>query len=294
MRQKSVLWVALAATLWGTTGSVAFFLQPSFSPLAIGAATMGGGGLILAILGGRATREVWRDASVRSALVMGSLGALVYSLAFYTGMAYAGISLGNVIALGLGPLVAACAEWLFERNRPSPWWWGAVGGALVGVGLMTSSEVTLGGDRAANLPWGIAAALVAGVAYGIFTSALSRILRAGHSPRASTGAMFGAASPLLLGVLFFAGPDVMEGLTQAGPIAYLILGPMVISYLAIGRALRQLSASSVTLVSLLEPVVATVLAFSLVGERVGLAGWWGITLVVCSLSLVSLGERSKN
>jgi len=293
MKQHSLLFVLLAATLWGTTGTASFALQTDLSPFVIGAITMGGGGLILLIFGGKKSLAIWRDGGVRPWVIAGSVGALIYPLAFYTGMAEAGISLGNVLALGLGPLVAALAEWIWDSSAPRGWWWAASTGALVGIALMSTSQVTLGEGREGNLGWGITAAVIAGIAYGGYTYAFSRILKAGHDPVPSAGALFGGASPFLLLIALSQGPLVVSSALNAGLLVYLILGPMVIAYIAIGRALRTLTASVVTMVSLWEPLVASGLAFGLVGERVGLSGALGIALIVMSLILLARGETTR-
>ena len=59
--QRSVMWVVLAGALWGTTGTAAFFLGSDVSPVAIGAATMGLGGIVLAAIDGASTLALWRD-----------------------------------------------------------------------------------------------------------------------------------------------------------------------------------------------------------------------------------------
>jgi DME family drug/metabolite transporter len=51
------------------------------------------------------------------------------------------------------------------------------------------------------------------------------------------------------------------------------------------------TASVATLLSLLEPVVAAVLAVLVVGERLGVGGWAGIVLVVAGLSVLALPAR---
>ena len=65
------------------------------------------------------------------------------------------------------------------------------------------------------------------------------------------------------------------------------MGPMVIAYTAITSALRNLSATSVTPLSLLKPVVATVLAMSVVGERLGGCALWGMGCVLISLLAIA-------
>lgn len=50
--------VLFAAFLWGTTGTVASF-APNLSPLAVGAAAMGGGGLLQALLHEKVLSTIW-------------------------------------------------------------------------------------------------------------------------------------------------------------------------------------------------------------------------------------------
>jgi len=212
---RSIALVLLAASLWGTTGTAAFFLGSEVSPAAIGAATMGMGGIILALVGSGRTRAVAADPGVRVWLVLGAIGATVYSLAFYQGMASAGTALGNIIALGLGPLVAALLEWVGESRRP-PLWWAAVSGAVAGIVLMSLSKVELGGGRVVDLSWGIVCAAIAGVSYGLYPCVFSRIMRAGHHPAGVAGGVFGVAAPVPLLVAFVQGGELLASAERIG------------------------------------------------------------------------------
>ena len=83
-------------------------------------------------------------------------------------------------------------------------------------------------------------------------------------------------------------------LTDAGnwPVfLYLALVPTVIGHSLYALGLRTVTASVATLLSLLEPVVAAVLAVLVVGERLGVGGWAGIVLVVAGLSVLALPAR---
>ena len=281
--QRSVLWVVLAAGLWGTTGTAAFYMGPDVSPVAIGAATMGLGGVVLAAWGGRATLALWKDTRSRGLLALGALGTITYPLAFYSGMATAGIALGNVIALGLGPLTAALLEWGVDRRRPSIPWWMASCAALVGILLMAGSTVELGGGRPGNVGLGVGLAVLAGLAYGSYTYVLGKLSDKGHTPRAVAGGVFGAGAPLLLVALALTGTPLLATPERVGLAAYLVLGPMVIAYLAFTRALATLRASTVATIALLEPVIATALAVLVVGEVLGPLAIGGIVLVLVSL-----------
>lgn len=103
------LLILAAATLWGTTGTVASFAPAGASPLAIGAGTMGIGGLLTLALAGRSALAVLR--SGRRALgwaLLGALGIVIYPLAFYTSMAWAGVAVGTVVSLGCAPSSPPC------------------------------------------------------------------------------------------------------------------------------------------------------------------------------------------
>jgi DME family drug/metabolite transporter len=285
--QRSVLWVVLAASLWGTTGTAAFFLGPDVSPLAIGAITMGVGGVVLALWGGKATLALWSDPRARWLLVVGALGTITYPLAFYSGMAMAGIALGNVIALGLGPLTAAVLEWVVDRRRPSFSWWIASTAALVGIVVMAGAKVELGGGRPSNVALGVGLAVLAGLAYGSYTYVFGKLSDRGHTPRAVAGGVFGAGAPVLLVVLAVTGGSLFASPERIGLVVYLVLGPMVVAYLAVTAALATLRASTVATIALLEPVVATVLAVVVVGEVLGSGAVVGILLVSVSLVVFS-------
>ena len=96
--------VLFAAFLWGTTGTVASF-APNLSPLAVGAAAMGGGGLLQALLARKSI--IYHLAHIKANVVMlgvGVIAVFIYPLAFYSSMHYAGITIGTVVSIGTAPL----------------------------------------------------------------------------------------------------------------------------------------------------------------------------------------------
>ncbi len=285
---RSIILVVVAALLWSTTGTAAFLLGEDASPFAIGAAVFGFGGALLAVIGGRGSLNIWRKRSLRPWLVLGSLGVVAYPLFFYAGMSLAGIALGNVVALVLGPLTSAVFEWTLDRRPPSPRWWFASAGAMGGVILMSFSDIELGGGRSANVALGLLFALGAGVAYGTYTFALSRIIRAGNPSRSASGSLFGAAAPILLVVLFFSSSSLTFSWSTLGLLSYLVVGPVVVAYLAFSAALRSLRSSSVGTLALVEPLGATILAIVIVGESLGALAIAGMALVLVSLVLLAL------
>ncbi|MDQ2699541.1 MAG: DMT family transporter [Actinomycetota bacterium] len=284
----------LASLLWGTTGTVASFMPDDVSPLAIGAATMTIGGVLLFVTSARSAIAALRDAAVRPWLLIGAVGVFAYPLAFYSSMNLAGVAVGNLVSLGSGPVFAALYEWLWERRRLSRLWLMytllALGGILL-LALGTHREQAAGPMDAGTLVIGILLGLLAGAAYALFTYASSRAIVAGGSSRGVMGGMFGVGTIGLAPVLVIAGAPLLQSGLTIGLSAYLAIGPMFVAYLLFGIGMRSLLSSTATTITLLEPIVATVLAVVIVGERLEVYGWAGFCLVIAAVAILSLAWR---
>lgn len=96
--------VFMAAILWGTTGTAATF-APELSPLAVGAVSMGVGGLLQGLIAaGAIRRQRQQIVYYWSYLLIGTLAVAVYPLAFYASMHLAGVAVGTVVSIGSAPL----------------------------------------------------------------------------------------------------------------------------------------------------------------------------------------------
>ena len=283
--------LVLASLLWGTTGTAASFLPADVSPLAVGASTMGVGGLLLFAVSARAAVAAIRDAASRRWLLIGAIGVVVYPLAFYSSMDLAGVAIGNVISLGTGPVFAAVLEWLFERHRLSLLWAACTAGAIVGVVLLA-----LGGHRDAaasgdTVVPGVLLGLAAGLAYALYTYSSSRAIQTGQAPRGVMGGMFGLGALVLLPVLVALGGPLLQSAQTVGIAVYLAIGPMFVAYLLFGIGMRTLRSSTATTITLLEPFVATLLAVLVVGERLDPVGWVGLLLIVVAITVLTTARR---
>jgi drug/metabolite transporter, DME family len=289
---SAAAWAIVAAcVLWGTTGTAASLVPDTVSPLAIGAATMGIGGLLLFAVNGRVALRALRDPVARRWLAAGSLGVLVYPLAFYSSMEAAGVAIGNVVSLGTGPLFAALWEWVFERRGLSRRWAISTAIALTGVLLLGFGGVERRGAEGSDPVAGILLGLLAGAAYAWYTYASTRAIAAGHPGRAAMAGVFGIGAVLLLPVLLLTGAPMLGSGTALGVIGYLVIGPMFVAYLLFGYGLRTIRSSSATTLTLLEPVVATLLAVAVVGERPGVAGWAGLLLILVGITVLVAARR---
>jgi DME family drug/metabolite transporter len=275
--------------MWGTTGVVAAGMSSDVSTFAIGSFTMGVGGIILAALTWPSVRRALSIPEARWWVLLGGIGVVVYPLAFYAGMRDAGVAVGNTVALGSGPLFAGVIEWLATKRRPTPRWFLALG--IAGVGLVFVG-VARGGTSEVGLS-GVLLALIAGMAYALYSVAGSRVIAAGASFQGSMGSVFGVGALPLLVILSVTGGPLVTNVDNLTRGVYLALGPLVLAYLLFGYALTRASASLVTLVTLLEPVFATILAVVLLGEALPIIGWIGIALLVSGVAVATVPRRSS-
>ncbi len=277
--------LVLSCLMWGTTGTVAAFMTPDVSPLAVGAFTMGVGGLLLGLFTLRHVVAVWTLSGARRWILLGGLGVLVYPLSFYVGMDLVGVAVGNAIALGSGPLFAAAMEWMLTRQRPSSRWFVSLALAVVGLVLISAAK----DDGSALNLWGILVSLLAGLAYATYTVAGGRLIALGATARGSMGAVFSAGSIPLLGVLVFLVAPIVADPANLARAAYLALGPTVLGYLLFGYALIKLAARDVTVITLLEPVATVVIAVAILHETLPVSGWIGVVTLIGGVAIVSLG-----
>ncbi|GAA1419215.1 DMT family transporter [Agrococcus citreus] len=291
-RPSHAIAVLLAAVLWGTTGTVAHFAPPGSSALAIGLATFGIGGVVLAAISLRRVARVLRRRADLGWLLAGAVGVVLYPAAYYPSMTLAGVAVGNVVALGSGPIFAALLEWAVDRRRPDLRWTAATGIAVVGIVLLAIGGH--GGGAAASTadaPAGVALALVAGFGYALYAFAGARLIGRGASATGAMGALFLVGGLACLGWLAIIGLGPLASVAGAATIAYLALVPMALAYLLFGYALRALPSSSATTLALAEPVVATLLAVLVVGERPTAIGWAGLVVVAVGIALLTAPRR---
>ncbi len=265
---RAALALVLSSILWGTTGTAARLLPADVSPLAVGSATMGVGGVLLFGISMRLAISALQDPAARRWLLVGAAGVVVYPLAFYGAMNLAGVAIGNVVALGSGPVFAAFFEWAGERRRLGRVWVASTATAIVGIGLLALGGSARGDRPEANVASGVILGLVAGSAFAFYTYASSRAMTLGLPSRGVMGGMFGLGAMGLLPVL-------------------------LVTCLLFGIALGTLRSSAATTIALIESLIATVLAV-VVGERLGAVGWVGLALILAGVIALSTARYPHN
>ncbi|WP_139195107.1 EamA family transporter [Curtobacterium sp. MCBA15_001] len=161
------------------------------------------------------------------------------------------------------------------------------------AGMVVVVLARAGDPGAGSLAVGVAAALVAGATYALYTWTVGRGMQRSGSGRGTVGAVFGLSAVPLVVLAVVVGHESL-GVAANWPVfLYLALVPTVLGHSLYALGLRSVRASAATLVSLLEPVVAAVLAVLVVGEHLGPAGWTGVALVVLGVGLLAVPARAR-
>ena len=289
-----ILAVILASLLWGTTGTAATF-APALSPLFIGSFAMGIGGILQC---GLATVKIVHDRALLAVhcrfLIVGALAVAVYPLAFYSSMRLSGVTIGTVVSIGSAPILSAIIEYFsrdFQLNKQ--WAMGALLG-IIGMVLLAFSDNASTSIQYTNVNLGILLGLVAGLTYALYSWSARQLMLKGVNTKAAMGATFGCGGLLLIPVMLITGSAFVTSWNNMAVGFYMALIPMFLGYLCYGFGLSKISASMATTITLLEPVIAAILAMLIVGECLSLIGWIGMLLIFICLIMVTLSSLAKN
>jgi DME family drug/metabolite transporter len=283
--------VIAAAVCFGTTGTAQAYGPSDASTAAVGLTRIVAGGALLAFVGWGARRSDVRPQSSRlpvGVTLLGGAAVLAYQPTFFAGTRLNGVAVGTVVALGAAPALTGLLEWLLTRRLPARPWFVATGCAVVGVAL-------LGGlfDRAdAGISLaGIGGSLGAALSYAVYALATKRILEQGTSPTTAIGGIFGLAA--LMGVPFLLRVDLSWLGSPSGllMVVWLALATVVVAYVLFAIGLRSLKASTVSTVTLVEPMTACLLGVALLDERLSAPGWIGLVVLLCGVVLLAVPTR---
>ncbi|MCP2338440.1 EamA family transporter [Actinomadura rupiterrae] len=274
--------VLLAASLWGTTGTVRTFAPDGTSSVSVAALRMVLGGLLLAgVVLATARADLRRLLRARRALPMlagGAAAMIVYQTAFFVAAGRTGVAVATVVTIGSSPAFTGVIGLVTGRSRPTGRWLVATAGAVAGC-----TALVIGGRGAGVEPVGIALALLSGFAYATYATLSSVLIMRGERDRCVVAALFGLSGLVSLPVLLLDSPGWL--VTGTGPGVALYLGVIATggSYLLFARGLRTTPATTATTLTLAEPAVASVLGVAVLGEHLGPVALSGLGFLAASL-----------
>jgi DME family drug/metabolite transporter len=133
---------------------------------------------------------------------------------------------------------------------------------------------------------GILFGLASGLAYGLYTLFSKHAVRA-YSPWTVMFYALGIGTLFLLPLQSL--PRLFAALRQPVMVTWLLglaLGPTLGAYLLLGRSLQRLPASVVSIVATIEPVIAALLAWGILGQVLAVPQMIGGGAIVASVLLL--------
>lgn len=293
-RSNATLGLALllgTGILWGTIGvaSKGITQESSFDAVSISwlRAAIASPVCLLAgwlVLGRRLCQMSRRDFGI---MVVLGVALVVYQWLYLAAIDRIGVSAATLISLCGAPVIVAVVSTLALRESLS----GPVGlaliGALAGTVLLVGSPET-GRGRETVIGMLLAAGSAAGIAGHVM--GCRSIARRTHplQPLAvgfPVGAIAFTPVVLLRGVSF-------DQPTQAWLLLlYLGVVPSAIAYLFYQRGLQEIPATMASVATMIEPLIAALLAWYFFNERLGIWGALGGTLLIGAIALLTFTSR---
>ncbi|WP_342372313.1 DMT family transporter [Propioniciclava soli] len=286
-------WLVLAGLTWGTSGTIGTFLraETGLAFLAVaGYRIFVGGLLVLAfVCATRSARWPRTRAGWRRVAAIAAASAL-FQFGFFSALEFVGVAVATLVVIGATPLVVIAVEAATGHLRPTARLGLTLALALAGLALLAGAPAPTGADAGRTLT-GLALALLASASFAAISLLGARPV-ADYDDATGTAGAFLAGGTAVLGVAAATGGIAFTP-TPAALAWLLALGlvPSAVAYLAYFRGLRTQSSTTGALVSLLEPVTATVLATVVLGERLAPSGWVGAGLLVLAVALTTLAPR---
>ncbi|KDN81925.1 DMT family transporter [Kitasatospora cheerisanensis] len=290
--RRGLLYVALAATAWGTAGAAAalLFRQSGLGPLALTFwRSLGGAAILLALRlfrGGGAGRA--KPSPTR--MLLNGLGLTLFQAAYFLAVRHTGLAVATVVTLGSAPVMVAVGGRLLMGERLGRAGLSAIAGALAGLAVL----VLGGGPDTGVRPLGLAWALASAAGYAAITVATRHWARTGvaDDPATTTLCSFAVCALCLAP---FACAEGLFPTAHALPstlllLAYLATVPTALAYALYFAGAAVIRAATASVVALIEPLSATAIAAAVLDEPLTPSALLGTALLLLSVTALARTE----
>jgi len=224
----------------------------------------------------------------KNKLILGGVLFAIDIAIWHWSLQYTTVANATLIA-NMTPIVVALGSVLLFGERLSRRFYGGLALSMMGILLLSYRSLQVGGGRLE----GDAMALTAALFYGSYLLTLGRLrLRFSTSTvMAWTGL---ASSVVLVPMAYFSGeqffPQTAEGwgIIIALAVVAQLLGQWLIAY-----AMAHLPAAFGALTLLVQPVVAAVVAWSVLGQTLGALEFLGAGIIMSGIVLARMGTIKK-
>jgi DME family drug/metabolite transporter len=288
--------VSGGALLWGTTGVAVSIIhdRSGLSAVPIGCYRLAIAAAALGLLfRGSAVRRL-RDAARRHrwSLVLSGAGLGVYQALYFVGVQNVGVSVSTLVSLAVAPVALTVASAVAARRRPPVGSMATVACAVGGLVLISFAA----GSSSAAAPHpvlGILASLGSGLGYAA-TTVLNRRLAADGDPLLLTAATSGIGAVVLLPIALPLGMALPSDAVADGWLVYIGIVSTVVAYGLFYAGLRSTSSEVAGVLTLLEPLTATVLAAIVLGESLSGMGLVGAGLLLLAIAVLYVRRQEPD
>ncbi|MFF0014789.1 DMT family transporter [Streptomyces sp. NPDC005374] len=288
--RRGLVYLIIAGTTWGTAGAVASlaYRTSDLGPVALSFWRCTAG--LVVLLGVSAVRPRARTAvsepAGRKALRVGASGLAlaVFQTAYFAAVRSTGLAVATVVTLGAGPVLIALGARLALGERLGRSGVVAVVGALAGLAVLM-----LGGAEASVRLQGVLLGLLSAAGCCVMTL-ITRAARAGSS--GTSLGVFAVTSVCLLPFALAEGlvPHTTQPALLIVLLAYLATFPTALAYALYFAAAAVVRSTTVSVIMLLEPVSAAVLAVVLFGEHLTATTLVGTLLMLGAVAGLAVTE----
>ena len=292
--RSAPLAVAGAAILFGTSAVATRVVGNDLSAWQVSAARIIVGGSCLVLVSIRLDPSPWRRRVPARRVAVGAAAVIGLQVGYFGAVSRLGVAAATVLTISAGPVTAGLIDrWRptssLRRGRLSPRWVGGVMLALVGIALMSG-----GGWRAD--PFGWVMAIGGGACLPVYGAVTSELM-VDRPPITAIATVFGAAVPgaLIVGVIasWRSGWPLATG--DVVVVGWLGVIATSLAYVAWSAGLAGLTVRDTVVVTMLEPVTATVLAAVVLDEPLPWVARVGMLVVVAGIvTAASSDDRDES
>ncbi|MET9499098.1 DMT family transporter [Streptomyces sp. NPDC006552] len=290
-----MLYLVVAGVAWGTAGGAAslVFRQSDLGFAALSFWRCAGGLALLTAARVVRGRSAGRPAEPRGRMLLRhtvlGLCLSLFQTAYFAAVAATGLAVATVVTLGAGPVLIALGARLALGERLGRGGVVAVAGALGGLAVLV-----LGDGSTTVRPAGVAWALASAAGYAVMTLLtrwFGRGGRAGDQLGTTVGTFAVATLVLLpLGAADGLVPHTAHPMAVLGLLAYTASVPTALAYALYFAGAAVVRSATVSVIMLLEPVAAAVIAVTLLGERLTAATTAGTGLLLAAVCALAVAE----
>lgn len=296
---RGLTFLAIAGVTWGTTGAAVdiVYRVSDFGPMAVSFWRFVSGLVVLLLARSvRSPRPVHASAAAASprrrrlAVRVGTaVGLAVFQTAYFGAVTETGLAVGTIVALGAGPVLTALGARLVLGERLGH------GLAAIPAALGGLVVLVLGDHGGAVRAAGVLLGLLSAAGYTTVTLLARWAGRAGGEGEDAitlTAWAFGVGGAVLLPFAVAEGllPHTANLGWTLGLLAYVAAVPTALAYPLYFAGAAVVRAATASTIMLVEPASATVLAVTLLGERLSTAVVVGTLLLLSGMTILTVTE----